>query len=632
MKDAGGRIIYVGKAANLRKRVASYFRPPEQLPRKTMVMMHRVATIDSLCTGTEKEALLLESSLIKKHRPRYNVILRDDKSYVLFKLDKGSAYPRLRLTRSVQRDGSLYFGPYTSAQSARETLRAVNRIFPLRKCSDSVFNNRTRPCLQYHLSRCLGPCCHQVPRGDYEAIVQQVELFLRGRSKELLQRLEEEMQEASRRLAFEKAAEIRDQMEAVRKTVEQQTVVLPHGGNMDVIGLGETEGGSALGVLFVREGKLLDRRTFFFPEEGGEGAEQAVQPRREAASREETGGAAQRAVEEVRDEMAEIVRSFLIQFYRPEGFIPELIVLPVHLQDYLVEEILSERRGESVRIRAARGSREKRLLDLARTNALQSQQESPPSALSRLASKLRLDNKPDRIEAVDASHLHGTGMVVGQVVFEGEHPRKDAYRLYAFPELEGSMDDYAALRGWVRKRIRSGPPWPDLVLLDGGKGQLAAVEQALRDAAQEAAASGEESPDLTVSWRLLALAKGERRGGELHEHVFRPGRKNPLPLKPGSAELLFLQHVRDNVHRYVLSRQKRSRRRSMLDSSLERLPGVGPKTAALLWRHFGSLESMQRAGEEELAVLPGIGPRKARRIREALQGLDAAQPGVDKEP
>jgi len=213
-------------------------------------------------------------------------------------------------------------------------------------------------------------------------------------------------------------------------------------------------------------------------------------------------------------------------------------------------------------------------------------------------------------------------MVVGQVVFQGEQPQKDAYRLYKFPELEGSMDDYAALRGWVRRRLRSGPPWPDLVLIDGGKGQLAAVNQALREAVEEVAARGESAPDLADSWFLLALAKGERRGGELQEEVFRPARKNPVPLKPGSRELLFLQHVRDNVHRFVLSKQQRSRKRIMLDSRLERLPGVGPKTAALLWSHFGSLEDMQRAGESELAAVPGIGPKKASQIKQAMRGLE----------
>ncbi len=616
MKDASGRIIYVGKANNLRSRVGSYFRSPEQLPAKTRVMMGKVAGIDILCTHSEKEALLLEASLIKKHRPRYNIVLRDDKSYILFKLDTQATYPRLSLTRKVTRNGALYFGPFTSAHAARETLKAVNRIFPLRKCKDTSFRNRTRPCLQHHIGRCLAPCVYDVDPDEYAHMVHNLQLFLSGRSRDLISSLRREMLQASEDLRFEKAASLRDQIRAIEQTVEQQTVVLSEEEDCDVLALAETMQEIVVGISFIRQGKLLDHKTFAWtfdhPEEGSQDQENYMTAPSKASN---DPSSAAKDSEHAISGGEDILRTVLLQFYTPGKFIPERIVLPFQLSDPDLENILVERRGGNVHLIPAWRQRDKKMIELARTNALQSRLHDETDQLLYSVGRKMGIKSLKRIEAVDVSHLGGQGVVVGQVVAEEGRFQPEAYRQYTFPELEGTHDDYAALAAWARRRIQSGPPWPDMVLIDGGKGQLAAVHQVLTKEWKNYAGASNAS---SSSWALAALAKGSRRKGELEERVFVPERKNPLPLRPGSKELLFLQQIRDAAHRFVLSRQKRSRGKKVLDSNLERLPGVGPRTARLLWDKFGSLQNMLQAAPEQFETIPGIGPSKAHKLHAAL--------------
>lgn len=591
MKDASGRILYVGKAKSLRKRLASYFRGQERLTPKTRLLVDRVRAVDVLATATEKEALLLENSLIKKHRPRFNITLRDDKSYVLFRLSKADQWPRLTMTRRVVRDGSAYYGPFTSALAARETWKLLGKVFPLRKCRDASFRNRVRPCLYHHLGQCLGPCVLPVSPDEYAALVRRVEQFLAGRNADLGRQIEAEMRQASDELRYEEAARLRDQLRALRATVERQAAVLPGGDDLDVAALAASDQGLALAVLFVRQGRLLDKSAFFWP---GLGLEEGP----------------------------EALASFLGQFYWGTRFIPERILLPFAPGDPTLAEMLGERRGGRVFLAAPRNADEKRLVEMARANAAEAaardrerEAGGPPPGLARA---LHLESLPERVEGVDVSHLAGEGVRVAQAVFVAGLPRPDESRAYVFPELAGSGDDYRAMAAWVRRRLESGPPWPDLALLDGGRGQLAAAVRAMEEAGKP------------MAFPLAAMAKtpGEegrpdRRAGALDDRVFLPGRVNPLPLKPGSPELLFLQRVRDAAHELAIGRQRRARRKELLQSGLESLPGVGAKTARLLWDAYGSLDAMAAASAGDLAKLPGLGKKKAAALAAALKSLVA---------
>lgn len=582
MKNSRGRIIYVGKAKRLRRRLASYFQKRGGQTPKTRALVSHIHTVDVLLTGTEKEALLLEAGLIKKHRPRYNIVLKDDKQYTLFKLDKKSKYPRLQVVRKVVRDGAVYFGPFTSAAAARTTLKLLGKVFPLRKCSDTVFRNRVRPCLYHDIHQCYAPCVKDVDTVLYMDHVRRIEMLLSGKSRELVGSLEKQMAHASAEMCFEQAAVFRDQIRAIKKTVEGQVAVAQDTRDRDVIGLAEIKDGLGLGLLFVRQGRLLDQKQYCWPglslEEG-----------------------------------PEVLSSFLVQFYGSGRFIPPVIIAPYDLDDSLLPEVLADRRTGSVKVTPPVSTQEKQLLEIARTVA--SQVKAQKDTLSvKLMKVLRLREEPLRIECIDASHLAGTNMRVGQVVFEEGRRNKEASRIYAFPELEGGADDYAALAAWAKRRVASGPPWPDLVLIDGGKGQIAAVESALAECVEE------------TEWELASIAKGpSRRAGELEDVIFRPGRKNPMPLKPGSMEMLFLQKVRDTAHRYVLGRQRRARKKAVLSSELTALPGIGAKTARILWDRFDSLDAMVAAELSDLGKLPGIGKKKAAQIHAAFQRIRKAR-------
>ena len=647
-KDAQGRIIYVGKARNLRKRILSYFRDASALTPKTVAMIGHAASLETLSTTTEKEALLLEASLIKKHRPHYNIVLRDDKQYVLFRIARDVPFPRLEVVRQPRRDNARYFGPFTSGQAARETWKTIHRAFPLRRCSDRAFKNRVRPCLYHHIGQCLAPCTENVSPEDYATLVHRVELLLSGRSRELLDTLRRAMTEASEAMEYEQAAAYRDQLKAIERTVERQSVVLPEGGNMDVAGVVPAKGGLALGLLFVREGRLVDGRTFFWPD-----LELAEGP--------------------------ELLWSFLGQFYGPQSSIPPRIVVPWLPEDTAsvpaatsptpsstpseanrvsdagcaapvspspvppaesddvesleaLEAALSDARGGIVRIAKPRNAAEARLVDMAISNAHEAAVTKTEVPMSdRLATAFALDRVQSalpgavpmasrpirRIECVDVSHTGGRSTRVGMVVFEDGQPQKSDYRTYA---LEGESacngDDYAALAEWMRRRLESGPPWADLVLIDGGRGQVSAVQRIVRE-------SGAEGRFLLagIAKARDEMGRADRRAGNVGDRIFLPGRSNPLPLRDGSAELLFLQHVRDTAHHFVIGRHRRARAGAALSAELLRIPGVGIATARMLWDHFKTLDAIIAATPDQLAAIPGIGPRKAAALAESLKRL-----------
>lgn len=611
-KDAKGRIIYVGKARILRRRVLSYFRP-DGLPAKTRAMLAHAVSLDVLTTTTEKEALLLESSLIKKHRPHYNIVLRDDKQYVLFRVNVKHPFPRLEVVRKARRDGARYFGPFTSALAARETWKLLHRAFALRRCSDRAMKNRVRPCLYHHMGQCPAPCMGLVDSRQYFEAVHRVMELLEGKSAPLLARLKAEMAAASDALEFEQAARLRDQIRAVERTVERQATVLPGGGDMDVIGLFAADRGLALGLVFIRNGAMTDGRTFYW---GGLCFEDAP----------------------------ELLRSFVSQYYGAM-LPPPRILLPWLPPDEdaapsgddtatpgqeagdsgeraenwreTLEQLLSERRGGSVRLVAPQNAKDNQLVDVAQSNAREEarrrERHADQDILQQLATALHLGERPQRIECVDVSHTGGQQTRVGMVVFEDARPHPPAYRTYAMPD---GGDDYATLHHWVARRLESGPPWPDLLLIDGGRGQLHAVERALEEAGR------------ARLFALAAIAKArdedghaDRRAGNVADRIFLPGRSNPLPLREGAPELLFLQHIRDTTHHFAIGRHRKARGKAALSGELMRLPGIGPATARLLWERFASLEAMRAASLEELRQLPGIGPARAALLREKLRGI-----------
>lgn len=605
-KDSTGRILYVGKARVLRRRLMSYFR--DDVPAKTAAMLRHACSLETLSTTTEKEALLLEASLIKKHRPRYNIVLRDDKQYVLFRLNLKHPFPRLDIVRKARqgRDGARYFGPFSSAQAARETFKLIHRVFPLRRCTDRALKNRVKPCLYYHMEQCPAPCMEYISPTEYYKGVQPVIELLSGRTTALIDSLTHEMLAAAEALDFEQAARLRDQKQAVERTVEQQSAVLPSGGDMDVLGLHPTDKGMALAILFVRGGMLMDGRSFFWAGLGW-------------------------------DDAPELLWTFLSQFYAEgvgEGPPPRIIVpwiaevqapevastevLPPPAEETeesmaVLEAMLSQLREKPVRIAAARTADEHRLVDMAVANAKEeARQRQDVPITERLTKALHLSVAPQRIECVDVSHTSGQQTRVGMVVFEDGRPLTSGYRDYSMPD--GGGDDYAVLAAWVGRRLESGPPWADLLLIDGGKGQLSVVERALQEAGQQGL------------FALAAIAKArdeqghaDRRAGNVADRIFLPGRANPLPLKEGCPELLFLQHVRDTTHRYALGRHRKARNGAALSGELMRLPGIGPHTARLLWDHFGSIAAMTKASLEDLCAIPGIGRAKGEKLLEKLR-------------
>lgn len=598
-KDAKGRVIYVGKARVLRRRVLSYFRP-SGLPAKTVAMLARAESIDYLATTTEKEALLLEASLIKKYRPHYNIVLRDDKQYALFRINPKHDFPRLEITRHTRRDGARYFGPFTSSVAARETWKLLHRAFALRRCSDRMMKNRVRPCLYYHMGQCPAPCRGLVSKEEYRKSVHKVCELLEGNSRPLLDGLRSDMEKFAEALDFERAARLRDQIIAVERTVERQAAILPGATDMDAIGLYQSEKGMALGIVFVRNGAVGESRAFYWP---GLSLEDAP----------------------------ELLDSFLNQFYAVAQPPPRILLpwIPESsteddsseesgaLDKNILEQVFSDRRGAPVRIVAPRTPADRQLVELARANgreeAKRRQNQDPGVLLEKIGHALGLPSAPRRIESVDVSHISGTQTRVGMVVYEDGQPAKPEYRVYAMPD---SADDYATLHAWVARRLESGAPWPDLLLIDGGRGQLASVVKAFASAGK------------TGLVHLAAIAKArdeeghaDRRAGNVSDRIFLPGRANPLPLRPGSPELLFLQQIRDATHQFAIQSHRKARRSAAFSGEIMRLPGVGPATARLLWDKFGSLDAILKANEAALMEIPGIGKRKATALKEKLRAL-----------
>ena len=588
MRDEKDRVIYVGKANNLRSRVRAYIN--ESDTRYTVkFLMRRVAHIDFLLTTNEKEALLLENSLIKAHKPRYNVQLKDDKTYVSLRINLPHEFPRVTVTRNLRKDGSRYFGPYSSAGAVRETIKQIQRLFPLRLCSDSVLRNRTRPCLYYQMKQCSAPCVGYIERDSYRQLVDQVIMVLEGRSAELEKLLLQNIQQHADRLEFEKAAEVRDRVYALRTTLERQrTVRSAAEGDQDVFGVFTQGRFSEIQVLFFRGGKMTGGRSFSF--------NQREMP------------------------LEEVLSSFLLQYYSEFSTIPSEILLPLELEDSeTLAEIFSEQRGTKVSVHWPQRGEKKALLDLAARNAKNSFEEkrlaeqANRDLLAQLREKLRLRAEPYRIECFDISTIQGSQAVGSMVTFEGGAPAKARYRRFAIKMVEG-QDDFAMMREVLLRRFKRAieeNDLPNLVMIDGGKGQLGVATTVFKDLGIE---------DLEAVG--IAKSRALDSGGHSPERFFLPGRKDPIILPQNSPVVLFLARIRDEAHRFAITYHRKRRGKATLGSALTAIPGVGPKRARTLLNRLGSLAKVRTAPPEEIAALPGFSMDLARAIKEHLAGPD----------
>jgi len=587
MKDAGGEILYVGKALELRKRLASYARVDSLGQSKTAALVARIRAIETIITASEKEALILEASLIKQHRPKYNVILRDDKNYPLLKLTVQEQWPRLVMTRRRARDGARYFGPFSSPTAMWETLRYLNSLFPLRRCKEKVLKSRPRPCLNRQMGRCLAPCAGLAGRDDYLAMVRRIQLVLEGRDQQLIQELEEEMRQAAAGLRYEDAALIRDRIAAVKKTLEKQRVVAGHGKDQLLIGLARHGTSVALAFIFVRQGVISGQETFFLPEPFGSDAE--------------------------------IIAGALTSFYGEEGaLIPKEIILPMEIAGGgALADWLSEKKGGRVEIVVpVRGDR-MRLLEMAAANAAQvfaerqAKSRSWASLATALEKALHLVHKPERIECLDISNISGRQAVGSLVCFAAGEKASRFYRHYSIRTVPGP-DDYAMMAEVLRRRFTRGlaeGDLPDLLLVDGGKGQLGVAMKVCAELGV---------PDAV---ELAGIAK--ERAGE-GEKIYRPGRKNPIVLPGHSPALLYLMRIRDEAHRYGITRHRKQRGKEALTSTLAGIPGLGKVRIAMLLRELGSVAQVAEATATELSAIPGIGPGLAEKIWRHLHQVDGA--------
>ena len=568
MRDAGGEILYVGKARNLKKRLATYFRKKEDNP-KTRAMLAQLAQVDVTVTHTETEALLLENNLIKQHRPRYNVVLRDDKSYPYIRLETAHTFPRLAIYRGRRKESGRYFGPYPSAHSARESVNLLQKLFMLRQCNDAFFKNRSRPCLQYQIKRCSAPCVGLIGPEDYARDVENAALFLEGRTREVVGSMVKRMEAASERRDYELAARYRDQIASLRKTAEHQSVI---GGDSDydVVAAASRAGNACVAVMFVRAGRQLGSQSFY-PRTGGD------------------------------ETPAEILGAFLPQYYLGRDT-PPLILTAVEVEEaQLIGETLAAKAGHGVEIRhSARGER-RRLIAMARLNAEQAialrlaMDAGIRKRFEDLQEALALEQMPARLECFDISHTMGEGTVASCVVFDTEGARKSDYRRFNIEGVEGG-DDYAAMRQALSRRYtrlkRGEGAVPDVLLIDGGKGQLHEAEKVLEELQVEGVA-------------LLAVAKGPTRRPGM-EQLFLSGREVPLILPADSPALHLIQQIRDEAHRFAITGHRQRRARARQVSPLEGVAGLGPKRRQALLKHFGGLQGVTRAGVEDLASVPGI--------------------------
>ena len=564
MHDAEGKVIYVGKAVVLKNRVRSYFRNLASHTPKVKAMVAKIAEIETIVTSSEVEALILECNLIKKYRPRYNISLKDDKTYPYLKVTLQEDFPRLYMTRRLLRDGSKYYGPYADAGAMHATVKLLRSMFPLRTCRKM---NPDRPCLNYHIKRCLAPCAGYVRKEEYGQMIKSVCMVLDGRTTELERDLKQRMQAAAEDYAFEEAARLRDQLQAVERLNESQKAVTNNGGDMDIIGFAQDMTGNCLQIFFVRKGKLIGRDNFFLQD----------------------GGEAQQ----------EVLTAFIKQYYNDATFIPREIVLPQlpeAEEQQLIEAWLSGKAERKVELFVPQRGVKRELLQLANDNALKLLSErlrkgslslkNDEQAAEELQQALGLEHSLERMDCFDISHTQGSETVASMVVFRKGSISKKDYRKYKIVSAEGKPDDFKSMQEVVYRRYKDYEDLPNLVVIDGGKGQLSSALEVIR---------GLGLADLPV----VGLAKRE-------EEIFIPHQSTSILLDRDSAALHLIQRIRDEAHRFAITFHRKLRGKRNLVSVLDHVEGIGPKRRQALWKAFKTLEAMKAASVEELAAVEGM--------------------------
>ncbi|HHV71813.1 MAG TPA: excinuclease ABC subunit UvrC [Clostridia bacterium] len=594
MKDKWGEIIYVGKAVSLRNRVRSYFQSSQNHSPKVRALVDHIADLDYIVTESELEALILECNLIKQYRPKYNINLKDDKNYPYLKITVQEDYPRLLIVRSFKKDGAKYYGPYADVGAVKHTINTLKRIFPLRSCKKILKEGeqvKDRPCLNFHLKQCLAPCQGDVNKETYRQMIEEICLFLEGKQDDLIKKLTKEMEQAAEELRFERAAELRNQIEALKKIMEKQRVISTALEDQDVVAFAQGDDDTCVQVFFIRGGKLIGKKHFILNGTGGQ-------------------------------DQGEILSSFIKQFYTDVEFIPREILLQQEFDEVrIIEEWLSSRRGAKVYLRVPKRGEKHKLVEMVQENALlvlnelrqqQLKEETKlKQALQELKDYLQLPVLPKRIECYDISNIQGAEPVGSMVVFCGGEPYKEGYRRFKIKTIQGP-NDFAMMAEVIRRRFQRARQekeiqlgddvkqklkfaiLPDLIIVDGGKGQLSAAREVMKELG-------------FAKIPTFGLAKEE-------ELLFKEGSPEPIVLPRDSQALYLLQRIRDEAHRFAITFHRQLRAKRMISSELDQIEGIGEKRRQALLRRFGSLAQIKQATIEELAAVEGMNKKIAERV------------------
>ena len=592
MKDESNQVIYVGKASNLRNRVSSYFQSYSRHDFKIRTLVSKISRFETIVTESEQEALILESNLIKEHQPKYNARLKDDKSYPFIKIDVSEQFPQVYITRRVnKKDGARYFGPYANAGSVRKTLKLLKKLFPYRSCTKTITGSDDRACLDFHIGRCVGPCIGAADKYDYKNVIDQVILFLEGKTNKVVKNIQQKMLQASNSLEYESAAVYRDQLKSIENLQESQKVVTLNSDNYDAIAIAQNQNESWVEVFFVREGKLIGRDNFSM-------------------------------TSNLKTQPSELTAAFIKQFYLNSTAIPKLILIKQPIDDEkTIADWLSIKSSQNVQFHIPKRGKKRQLLKMVSDNAnnglnqllirRSTAQKNVDSALSEIQESLHLPNIPKRIECYDISNISGTNPVGSMVVFENGSPAPNKYRRFKIKNIPG-IDDYSMMQEMLERRfkrlnestsdnISSDQNWktmPDLIVIDGGKGHLtSALEVLLHSGLNELS--------------ITSLAKE-------NEELFVPESPEPIILPRDSQGLFLLQRLRDEAHRFAITFHRQLRSQKSLKSKIDDVPGIGPKKRKLLINHFGSMKNIQKSSIEEISSLPGINKSLAKTLLEFL--------------